>query len=158
MTHNIVTSGDYRYCSLCGEVSTAGFSVVCKSALEQEKMKAEAAMEQEKMKAEAATAQEKMKAEAAAAQEKMRLATWIFIALITLAVTVFFFHGAVSWGDKTADKVVTSLNAGFGKGRNGLGAVAVAVGAGILAQLGPDNYVSAGIRHIFSALRCLVRA
>ena len=147
MAHNIVTSGDSRYCSSCGEVSTAGFSVVCKSALEEEKMKAEAAMEQEKMKAEAATA-----------QEKMRLATSIFIAIMTLAVTVFFFHGAVSWGDKTTDRVVSSLNAGFGKGRDGLGAVAVAVGAGNLAQLRPDNYVSAGIRHLFSAIRQRVHA
>ena len=136
MAHNIVTSGDSRYCSLCGEVSTAGFSVVCKSALEQEKMKAEAAT----------------------AQEKMRLATSIFIAIMTLAVTVFFFHGAVSWGDKTTDKVVSSLNAGFGKGRDGLGAVAVAVGAGNLAQLRPDNYVSAGICYLLSTLRQRVHA
>ena len=169
MTHNIVMSGDSRYCSFCGEVSTAGFSVVCKSALEQDKRKAEAAAAQdkvkteaaavqEKMKTEAAAAQEKMKTEAAAAQEKMRLATSIFIALITLAVTIFFFHGAVSWGDKTTDKVVSSLNAGFGKGRDGLGAVAVAVGVGNLAQLGPDNFVSAGISHLLSALRQRVHA
>jgi hypothetical protein len=60
--------------------------------------------------------------------------------------------------DKKVDKVVTSLNAGFGKGRDGLGAVAVAVGAGNLAQLRPDNYVSAGIRHLLSALRQRVHA
>jgi len=147
MAHNIVVSGGFRYCSLCGEESTDGYGAVCKSALEQEKMKADAA-----------AALDKIKADAAAALEMMRLATYLSVALITLAVAVFFFQSAVSWGDKKVDKVVTSLNAGFGKQRDGLGAVAAAVGVGYLARLGPDNYVSAGFRHLLSALRRLVHA
>ena len=157
MSHNIVMTGESRFCSLCGEDSAAGFSKVCQAAFEHEKLKLEAAAEQEKLKLKAAAEQEKLKLEAASARETRWQALWLIISLITLSVVVFFFHGAVAWGDQTTDKWVTSLNAGFGKGRDGLGAVAVAVGAGNLAQMGPHAYVAAGLRRLFSALGGLSR-
>ena len=130
MAHNVKMSGNgVKFCTKCGEQV---FGAVCAGEVAQMQL--------------------------SAAQERMRMATHLVIALITLSVTVYFFHGAVAWGDETTDKLVASMNAGFGKAQEGLKTIAAALGVGNLALLGPGTFLGAGLDKLVSAIHSLRRA
>ena len=84
------------------------------------------------------------------AQENKRLSVYILISLIVLGVTVYFLHGAVTFGNTTADKLASTMSDGFTKGQDGLKSVAAAVGGGNVALIGPNSFLGEGVRRFVS--------
>ena len=131
MTHNITMTDGIMFCSHCGEKGTTGFSPVC--------------------------APTKVKLDATVAQENKRLSVYILISLIVLGVTVYFLHGAVTFGNTTADKLASTMSDGFTKGQDGLKSVAAAVGGGNVALIGPNSFLGEGVRRFVSGCFKFVR-
>ena len=131
MTHNITMTDGIMFCSHCGEKGTTGFSPVC--------------------------APTKVKLDATVAQENKRLSVYILISLIVLGVTVYFLHGAVTFGNTTADKLASTMSDGFTKGQDGLKSVAAAVGGRNVALIGPNSFLGEGVRRFVSGCFKFVR-
>ena len=146
MAHSIqVTSGNY-HCSLCGE--TSNFSSQCTGAVATENRRLEA----ENRRLAAAEAQEKLRLEAAVALQTKAIISNLLIAAMFLAVAVFYFHGAVDWGNNNVDKVTKSMDAGFDKGQKGLRSVGTAIFGGLMALLGKATFLGGLLRHMILSL------
>jgi hypothetical protein len=87
----------------------------------------------------------------------MTLATYIFIATVVLITTVYFFQGAVGWGDKTSDKVVRSMDGGFGNASKSVALVAKALAGGLAAMLGKSTFIGAFLLNAGSGIIGLLR-
>jgi len=133
MAHNIRAKADSSYyCSFCGKESN--FDMPCAVVVEQENIKIEAA---------------------AALQRKMLFTfslALLVIATLFTAMSTYFLHVAVDWGNNNVNKVTKTMEGGLDKGNNGLKLLAKAVFGGFLALLGKATFLGDALQRMVSSL------